>query len=118
MVISKIVYSKKMYNKFIIEIKSHSIASKDMTSQQNVNPRNYSQVLQQPAFVLTGYCQKASVVFHPTTLYYYELLSLLKVFMVKEIIPSYKCISHIRTLEEFCNYLLFPFMQVYIPSTF
>jgi hypothetical protein len=43
--------------------------------------------------------------------------SILKILNVKDVLPPYITISHIRTLEELCKYLIFPFMQLYLPSS-
>jgi hypothetical protein len=40
----------------------------------------------------------------------------MKILVVKEVLPFYKPISHIRRFEDLCKYLLFPFMHLYIPK--
>ena len=51
-----------------------------------------------------------------STLYQYELESLLKILNVKDVLPPYITISHIRTFSEMCKYLIFPFMQLFVPG--
>jgi len=36
--------------------------------------------------------------------------------MTKEVIPSYTSVYHIRSFEDLCKYVLFPFMQLFIPK--
>jgi len=36
--------------------------------------------------------------------------------MVKEVLPSYISVSTIRSFEDLCKYVLFPFMQLRIPK--
>jgi hypothetical protein len=69
-----------------------------------------------PIFKLTGYCQEPSIVFQTTSLYYEELQALLKIPMTKVVIPSYTSVFHIRSFEDLCKYVIFPFMQLYIPK--
>jgi hypothetical protein len=68
-----------------------------------------------PVFYFDGWCQDGSIRIERSTLYFYELESLMKVLMTKEVLPPYVSISHIRSFEDMCKYLIFPFMQLYIP---
>ena len=123
--ISKIVYSKGMYNKFTITAdnekrnvgRTHQIAAKEGNFMNSGTNQGEASPGYQPVFQLTGYCQEASISFHPTTLYYYELDSLMKLLMTKEVLPQCTSINHIRCFEDMAKYLLFPFMQLFIPAT-
>jgi len=82
-----------------------------------VNAYNQHSLSYQPVFQFTGYCQKSSRLLHESTLHQFELESLMKVLAIKEVLPPYVTVSHIRTCEDMCKYLLFPFMQLFIPPS-
>ena len=118
-VISKIVFSKGRYYKFTITAEAKSQVSKSSINQTaagelglGAGPRDSAKTFgtHQPVFQLTGYCQDPSIHFHPTTLFYYELDSIMKFLATKEVLPPYMSMSHIRSFEDMSKYLLFPFM--------
>ena len=41
----------------------------------------------------------------------------MKVLAIKEVLPPYVTVSHIRSCEDMCKYLLFPYMQLFIPPS-
>ena len=48
-------------------------------------------------------------------MFFYEVKTIMKTINIKEVLPSYRSISHIRSFEQLCKYLIFPFMQLFIP---
>ena len=66
---------------------------------------------------MSGYSLDASLIINPTTLFFYELDAIMKIMVIKDVLPPYVSINHIRTFEEMCKYILFPFMQLFIPSS-
>ena len=124
-VVSKIVYSNGMYNKFTIVARCYRTAQNEITMLQNIygiskdeSKKTEGAVYKtsNPVFQLTGICEDMSINFHPTTLYFNELESIMKILMAKEVLPASRPISHIRSFEHVCQYLLFPFMKLYMPK--
>jgi hypothetical protein len=44
------------------------------------------------------------------SLIYYEMKSIFKLLLVKDVLPSFLPIRNIRTFKELCRYFIFPFM--------
>lgn len=127
--VSKVVFSYGMYNKFIITARSYTNACEEIKPLQgregsigggggwagqqkngiNLKYRN-------PVFELTGYNADSLVTFSPVTMFFYEIKTIMKTLNVKEVLPSYRSIRHIRSFEQLCKYILFPFMQLFIPA--
>jgi hypothetical protein len=43
-------------------------------------------------------------------------MAIFKVLVTQEVLPSYMLMKHIRTFEDICRYILFPFLQLFIPK--
>lgn len=77
--------------------------------------QNFGQI-QQPVFQFVGQNKVQQGPFHPSTLYYHELQSIMQLLVAKDVLPAYKQIKTIRCFEDVCKFLLFPFMQLFIPK--
>ena len=61
-------------------------------------------------FRLFGVCEDSKLTVHEEELVYYELKSILKILIVKDILPAFLPLKNIRTFPDLCRYLVFPFM--------
>ena len=66
-------------------------------------------------FQFLGQAQDPSFHFNPVILHLCELESILKILVIKDVLPSYVTLSHIRSFKDLCKYLLFPFLHVITP---
>lgn len=65
-----------------------------------------------PFFKFYGVCEDPKIQIIEEPLAFYELKSILKLLIVKDVLPPFLPIRNIRTFENLCKYFLFPFLLI------
>ena len=65
-----------------------------------------------PCFKFFGVCEDPKVQVFEEPLQIYELRGILKLLIVKDVLPPILPIRNIRTFENMCKYFLFPFLLI------
>lgn len=65
-----------------------------------------------PLFRCFGECEDPKVQIYEEPLKFLELKSILKLLIVKDVLPPFVPIRNIRTFENLCKYFLFPFLLI------
>ena len=63
-----------------------------------------------PCFKFSGVCEDESVIVQEEILHFYELKSILKLLIVKDLLPAFYPIRTIRSFDLLCQFFIFPFM--------
>ena len=65
-----------------------------------------------PSFKFSGICDNPSISVQDETLFFFELKSILKLLIVKDVLPPKVPIRNIRNFENLCKYFIFPFLLI------
>jgi hypothetical protein len=65
-----------------------------------------------PSFKFWGICEDPKIQVFEETLHFFELKSILKLLIVKDVLPPNTPIRNIRTFENLCKYFIFPFLLI------
>ena len=104
--VSKVLYSQG-YN-IIFTISAYSYAEASARGFQNL-------IEDIPVFVFTASTNQFQQKINQTVIAWYEMQALLKLIVIKEVLPSYTGLSYVRCFDDFAKFCIFPFVQLYIP---
>ena len=89
-VVSQIIYCDGLYYKMYCE----GSLSKDS----------------KPMFRMFGLCEDPKIHVHEEELSFFEIKSIFKLLIVKDVLPPTVPIKNVRTFQDVCKYFVFPFM--------
>ena len=65
---------------------------------------------QKPMFKIYGICEDSRIQVHEEELNFFEMKCILKLLIIKDILPPFIPIKNIRNFNDICRYFIFPFM--------